>query len=149
MQTDKQLMIGGQALFKLGSTRHTEDTDYLIYDESVKTAFIHDRENNVDYCNAAANPLFKRVWQLEEANIGPLASPQALLELKLYAWVQHLVNGHGEKALHDEHDIKWLLLKYKELTESKAAVWHVTVGQAREINKFLVEARTEKEGMKQ
>lgn len=134
-------MIGGQALRQLGSTRWTEDTDYLVYDERVDEVFIHDRENNVDYCNAAKHPLFRKIWETQQGNEGPLASPQALLELKLFAWVNHLVNGFLKKAVADESDIKFLMLEFPQLVESKCTVWHVTTGQAGEIKKFLADFR--------
>ena len=37
-------LIGGQKLKELGSTRHTDDSDYIIFDSS-KDVFTHDAEN--------------------------------------------------------------------------------------------------------
>ena len=57
----KQLMIGGQALDSLGSSRHTEDVDYLVIVPGMPT-FIHDKEANTDYINAAGKDtnIFRR-----------------------------------------------------------------------------------------
>lgn len=94
----KQLMIGGQALVKLGSNRVTLDTDYLV-SIAGKPVFIFDKAANVDYINAAGgNKFFAEVWKMEEKNIGELASPTALLNLKAYSFVQHCLNGHWKKA---------------------------------------------------
>ena len=94
----KQLLIGGQALVKLGSSRTTLDTDYLISDAENGLAFMHDKENNIDYCNANGNKFFKEIWEMEENNNGEMASAQALLELKAYSFVQHCLNGFFKKA---------------------------------------------------
>lgn len=105
-------MIGGQALVALGSSRATHDTDYLVNDLSSKLAFSHDKAKNEDYCNANGNKFFAAVWKAEAKNIGPLASPQALLELKAYSLVQHCLAGHWSKADSDEFDIKFLCREF-------------------------------------
>jgi hypothetical protein len=89
----KKLMIGGAALVKLGSSRSTQDVDYLVCDKSTDDNFIHDKEKNIDYINANGHPFFEEIWQAEKNNIGEIASPQSLLELKAFAFVQLCLNG--------------------------------------------------------
>ena len=106
---EKQLMIGGYALRQLGSSRHTPYVDYLIHDSSSKLAFLFDQTTGTNYCNANGNPFFAAVWEYETKNIGPLASPQALLELKAYAFVQHGITDNWIKLNDAEFDIKFLV----------------------------------------
>ena len=90
----KQLLIGGQALRNLGHDRHTDDIDYLVYEEG-KPMFT--TSEKTDYINAASNDFFKAVWKME-ADSTEQASPQALSELKAYAFVQHCQNFNFAKA---------------------------------------------------
>lgn len=112
MATSKKLMIGGAALVALGSSRQTSDTDYLVNDSSTKQAFIHNKTANEDLCNANGHKFFTEIWKMEAKNIGPLASPKALLELKAFAFVQHCFNGHFQKADNDEFDMKFLVRQF-------------------------------------
>ena len=140
METTKQLMIGGQALVQLGSNRHTVDTDYLVNDKSSKLAFLHDKAANVDYCNANGNKFFAAIWKAESKNIGPLASPQALLELKAYSFVQHCLNGNWTKADDAEFDMKFLVRQYN-LTGVKIVNKYVSEGELSEINRVIASVR--------
>ena len=133
-------MIGGTALTKLGSTRQTADVDYLINDTINKSAFSHDKANNIDYCNAAGNEFFAEVWKMEEKNSGELASPQALLELKAYAFVQHCQNGFWKKADDCEYDMKFLCREFN-LTGVKIVSKHVSAGELSEIVKVINSVR--------
>jgi len=103
----KKILVGGQALRNLGSNRHTEDQDYLIFDEKSDKIFIKDEENNIDYLNASAFEFFNEIYKIEEKN--EQASPNSLLELKCYALVQHLLNGNWRKATDCEFDIAFLV----------------------------------------
>lgn len=136
IKSEKQLMIGGQALVKLGSNRSTLDTDYLINDLTNNNAFIHDKVENRDYCNAAANKFFAEIWKMEAKNIGELASPQALLELKAYSFVQHCLNGHFRKADDAEFDIKFLVRNFN-LTIIKIANKYISTGELSEVEKII------------
>jgi len=78
------ILVGGRALVDLGSSRSTEDTDYLV-NLPGQPMFVNDKENNVDYLNAAGSSFFMEIFQAEEGN--KVASPQALLELKAYALI--------------------------------------------------------------
>jgi len=107
MKTETKILIGGQALRILGSTRATNDIDYLINIDS-KEAFLH--EENVDYLNAKRNKFFAEIFKAEKGN--QIASPQSLLELKAYAFVQHLQNYNFQKADDAEYDMKFLVRKF-------------------------------------
>jgi len=140
MNTQKQLMIGGTALNKLGSTRQTNDVDYLICDKDSNLAFMHDKEKNIDYCNANGNKFFADVWKMEEKNNGEIASPQALLELKAYAFVQHCQNGFWKKADSCEFDIKFLVREFN-LNGVKLVNKYTSAGELSEINKVIKSVR--------
>lgn len=133
-------MIGGQALVKLGSTRQTKDTDYLINDKSSKLPFVHDKEKNIDYCNANGNKFFSEVWKMEKNNNGEIASPQALLELKAYSLVQHCLNGFYKKADESEFDMKFLVREFN-LTTVSIVNKYVTTGELSEIEKVIKSVR--------
>lgn len=133
---EKQLMIGGNALVALGSSRKTLDTDYLVNNTASKLPFLHDTQNNVDYINANGHKFFAEVWKMEKNNIGPLASPQALLELKAFAYVQNCVNRYFQKANNDEYDMQFLVRNFR-LTGVKIVSKYVTEGQLSEINKVI------------
>jgi hypothetical protein len=136
----KQLMIGGQALVQLGSSRTTNDTDYLVNDTTSKLAFTHDKEANVDYCNANGNAFFAAIWKSEEKNIGPLASPQALLELKAYSLVQHCINRSWGKADDAEYDMKFLVRAFG-LKGVSIVKKHITAGELSEVEKVINSVR--------
>lgn len=136
----KQLMIGGQALVKLGSSRMTVDTDYLINDNTSKVAFIHDKGKNIDYCNANGNKFFADIWKMEKNNNGEIATPQALLELKAYSFVQHCLNGHFKKADEAEFDIKFLVREFN-LTNIKIANKYMSEGELSEVDKIIGSVR--------
>jgi len=136
----KQLMIGGQALLKLGSSRQTVDTDYLVNNKENKMAFFHDIKNNIDYCNANGNKFFSEIWKMEAKNIGEIASPQALLELKAYSFVQHCLNGFYQKADDAEFDIKFLVRNFN-LSGIKIANKYMSEGELSEVNKVINSVR--------
>ena len=137
----KQLMIGGQALVKLGSNRTTLDTDYIINDTTSNLSFIHDTEKNIDYINANGNKFFSEIWGMEKNNNGEIASAQALLELKAYSLVQHCQNGFFKKADEAEFDIKFLVRSFN-LTSVKIVKRYITVGELSEIEKIIASVRS-------
>lgn len=132
----KKLLIGGQALVKLGSSRTTNDTDYLVFDSSNTTPFSHDKTNNIDYCNANGSEFFAAIWEMEKENNGEIATPQSLLELKAYAFVQHCVNGFWQKADDCEFDMKFLCRNFN-LSQVNIASRFITPAQLKEVNKVL------------
>lgn len=131
LKLKEMILIGGQALRNLGSDRHTEDTDYLINDKSDSRAFI--TSESVDYCNAAGNKFFKEIWEMEKGN--EQASPQALFELKAYAFVQHCQNFNFAKADACEYDMKFLARSFdvKPVKVKK----YISLGELSEITKIL------------
>ena len=136
----KQLLIGGQALVKLGSSRSTLDTDYLTFIEGNENAFVFDKEKNTDYVNANGNKFFAEIWAMEANNISEIASPQALLELKAYSFVQHCLNGFWQKADDAEYDIKFLVRTFN-LSGLKVANKYLAKGEMEEINKVIKSVR--------
>jgi hypothetical protein len=133
MQT-KGILIGGQALVTLGSSRSTSDTDYLINDTTSPKPFIHDIENNIDYINANGNKFFAQIYANEAGK--EIASPQSLLELKAYSFVQHCINRNFQKADDAEYDMKFLVRKFS-LKGVKIVNKFVTIGELSEINKVI------------
>lgn len=131
------ILIGGQALVKLGSSRSTNDTDYLINDTTNPKSFIHDIENNIDYINANGNKFFAQIYANEAGK--EIASPQSLLELKAYSFVQHCQNGNWNKVNNDEHDMKFLIINYG-LTSVKIANKFISSGELFEVNKVIKSA---------
>ncbi|QKG59119.1 hypothetical protein GKZ68_20775 (plasmid) [Hymenobacter sp. BRD128] len=131
-----RLLIGGQALVALGSTRITNDTDYLVSDLSSPADFLHDEAANVDYINANGHQFFAAVWKAEAGNRSGVATPQSLLELKAFSFVQHCLNRKFQKADDAEFDIKFLVRTFG-LTSVKLVAKFVTAGQLSEIKKVI------------
>jgi hypothetical protein len=132
MQT--KILIGGQALRNLGSDRHTDDVDYLINDTTSVKAFIHDTENNIDYINANGNKFFAQIFAIEAGN--ETATPQSLLELKAYSFVQHCQNFNWAKVDSAEYDMKFLVRKFN-LKGVKIANKFMTAGELSEVQKVI------------
>ena len=127
-----QILIGGQALRNLGSDRHTDDVDYLVFDESSTQAFITSAD--VDYLNANGNKFFAEIFESEKGN--EQATPQSLFELKCYAFVQHCQNFKWAKVDSTEYDIKFLVRNF-DIKTSKIAKKYMTVGEYSEIMKII------------
>ena len=130
-------LIGGSALVALGSSRSTEDTDYLV-NEVGKSMFFHDVENNIDYCNAAGSKFFAEIWNIEKDN--EIATPQSLLELKAYAFVQHCQNFNFKKADDCEYDIKFLV-RHFNLTGCKIVTKYISQVEYSEVLKIIKSVR--------
>lgn len=131
METLNKILIGGQALRNLGSDRYTNDVDYLINDISTKEAFIC--SESVDYLNANGNRLFAEIFEIEKGN--EIATPQSLLELKCYAFVQHCQNFNFAKADSCEYDIKFLVRKFNCVP--KIVKKYISLGEFQEIEKII------------
>ena len=141
---EKQLMIGGQALRQLGSTRFTADTDYLVCVKN-GSLFFHDTQNNVDYINAGAQnqkgananaaKFFAEIWKMEKQNKTNIASVQAIAELKSYSLIQNCLNFDFKKADEAEFDLKFL--KSLGATLPMVCKKYVTEGQFLEIEKIF------------
>ena len=128
----EKILIGGKALNILGSSRHTSDTDYLIFDEN-KELFAADEQKNIDYINAAKSEFFKEIWEMEKGK--EIASAKALLELKAYSLVQHCQNGNFEKADDAEYDIKFLIRKFS--VEISVVSKYLSSSEMKEIQKIV------------
>jgi hypothetical protein len=134
---EKQLLIGGYGLHKLGSSRGSKEIEYLVHDQSNNAFFIHDGKN---YYNANGSQFFAEVWKMEENNIGEIASPQALLELVAYTFVQHCSNHFFQKADEAEFDIKFLVRSFN-LEDLKIVTKYITAAQHKEIKKIIKSVR--------
>ncbi len=128
----EKILIGGRAMIALGSSRNTLDIDYLVNDNEEEKMFI--KADGEDYCNAAGFDLFKEIYEIEKGQI--IASPQSLLELKAFAFVQHCRNGHWQKADDCEYDMKFLVRKFN-LSEIKIAKKYLDEGAMLEINNII------------
>ena len=134
----KKLLIGGAALQALGSSRATQDVDYLVHDAASDELFI--KTGGGELVNAAAHPFFGAVWLMESGNLGPIASPQALLELKAFALVQHCRHGFWQKADDCEYDIRFLVRQFG-VSEVRLVVEHIDAGEMSEVKKIIKSVR--------
>lgn len=134
MNYKEQILIGGQALIKLGSSRSTDDTDYLVNDNETKHMFIHDKDQNIDYVNANGHKFFAQIFDKETGN--EIASPESLLELKAFSFVQHCQNFNFQKADDCEYDMKFLVRKFN-LKAPQIVRGHVSDGEYSEIMKVV------------
>lgn len=132
MNTTSKILIGGQALKNLGSSRNTNDVDYLINDTTSKSAFLH--EENIDYLNANGNKFFAEIFKIEAGN--EQATPQSLLELKAYAFVQHCQNFNFQKADDCEYDMKFLVRSFG-LKGVKIVNKYFSSAELNEVNKVI------------
>jgi len=130
--TQNKILIGGQALRELGSDRYTNDIDYLVNDSKNTNAFITSEE--VDLINANGNKFFAEIFKLEEGN--EIATPQSLLELKAYSFVQHCQNFNWTKVDSTEYDIKFLVRKFN-LNSIKIANKYMSSGELSEVQKLI------------
>jgi hypothetical protein len=131
-----KLLIGGQALRNLGSSRHTNDVDFLINSKFLPT-FSNDAAKNIDYINGGGgNDFFAAICKMEKNNITDTASVQALLELKAYAWIQHYQNGKFQKADDCVYDMRFLVRKF-ELKNVPVCKKHVSAYEFSEIMKII------------
>ena len=125
-----KILVGGQALRNLGSDRHTNDVDYLVNDLSTTAAFITGSE---DLLNANGNKFFAEIFAIENGN--EQATPQSLLELKAYAFVQHCQNFNFAKADSCEYDIKFLVRNFD--VTPKIVKKYITSGELSEVIKII------------
>ena len=137
-----KLLIGGQALLKLGSSRSTNDTDFLIDDKTSQETFIFDRENNIDYVNTNGHKFFAEIAKMEAKNKTGIASPKALLELKAFSLVQHCINRNWNKANDAEFDMKFLVINFGlKVSDLKIVKKYITLGQYNECVRVIESAK--------
>ena len=122
-------LIGGQRMRELGSSRHTDDLDYLVYDESDARLFINSDEQ--DFINCANHPFYQAIWNLGEIDA------QAMLEMAAFTFVQHCMNGNWDKADTKEYDIKHLVRVIGRDAKVSLVVNYITKGQETEIERII------------
>jgi len=125
------ILVGGAALVSLGSSRSTNDTDYLV-NLPGQPMFIN--TDAVDYINAAESSFFMSIYKTEEGN--EIASPEALLELKAYALIQHCQNCNWQKADDAEYDIKFLVRKFNVKSLSRLEKY-ISTSELKEVQKII------------
>ena len=128
METEKRL-VGGQKMREMGSTRHTDDLDYLVYDESDSRLFINSDEQ--DFINCANHKFYEAIW-----NLGTVDA-QAMLEMAAFTFVQHCMNGNFVKADSKEFDIKHLARLIGKDAKIKIANEFITAGQEQEVKRII------------
>jgi hypothetical protein len=133
--SDTKILIGGQALRALGSSRHTKDTDYLV---SVPGAPLFTNADGIDYINAAATEPGADFYAAVLASLdgAEVATPQALAEMKAFALAQHCRNGHFAKADDAEFDITFLAREHG-VTGCPIAERHLDAGAIAEIRRIF------------
>ena len=126
-------LIGGQRMRELGSSRHTDDLDYLVYDESDARLFIN--SDSQDFINAANHPFYQEIWALGTVDA------QAMLEMTAFTFVQHCMNGNFDKADTKEYDIKHLVRIIGENASVELVVKYITKGQENEVRNIIASVK--------
>ena len=126
-------MIGGQKLRDLGSSRYTDDVDYLIFDSSDSRLFIHDSDD--DIVNAANHPFYSEIWNMD-LNSNEV-SVEALFEMLVFTFVQHCKNMNFDKADTKEFDIKFLARTMNGVCNFDIAKKYIEAGEITEVEKII------------
>ena len=121
-------LIGGQKLREMGSSRYTDDLDYMIYDESDSRLFV--KEESGDLINAANHPFYSEIWKKG-------ISEQTMLEMAAFTFVQHCMNGYWDKADTKEFDIKFLVRLIGQDAKVEIVRKYITIGQEEEVNRII------------
>ena len=132
MEMEKRL-VGGQKMREMGSTRHTDDLDYLVYDESDSRLFINSESQ--DFINCANHKFYEAIW-----NLGTVDA-QAMLEMAAFTFVQHCMNGNFDKADTKEYDIKFLARLIGKDAKIKIANEFITAGQEQEVKRIITSVK--------
>ena len=132
MEMEKRL-VGGQKMREMGSTRHTDDLDYLVYDESDSRLFINSESQ--DFINCANHKFYEAIW-----NLGTVDA-QAMLEMAAFTFVQHCMNGNFVKADSKEFDIKHLARLIGKDAKIKIANEFITAGQEQEVKRIITSVK--------
>jgi hypothetical protein len=132
MEMEKRL-VGGQKMREMGSTRHTDDLDYLVYDESDSRLFINSESQ--DFINCANHKFYEAIWNLGEI------TAQAMLEMAAFTFVQHCMNGNFVKADSKEFDIKHLARLIGKDAKIEIANEFITAGQEQEVKNIITSVK--------
>jgi len=126
-------LVGGQKLRDLGSSRHTDDVDYLIFDSSNTDLFVNSVEE--DLINCANHAFYTEIW-----NAGEITA-ELLLEMSAFTFVQHCLNMNFDKADTKEFDIKFLTRLLEGKVELKIVNKYVNVNELAEVSKIIESVR--------
>ena len=126
-------LVGGQKLRDLGSSRYTDDVDFLIFDKSSTELFINSKEE--DLINCANHPFYTEIWNAGEV------TPALLLEMSAFTFVQHCLNMNFDKADTKEFDIKFLVRLLEGKVNLKIVNKYVSVGELSEVSKIIESVR--------
>lgn len=126
-------LVGGQKLRALGSSRYTDDVDYLIFDGSNTELFICSETE--DLINCANSSFYSEIWNAGEV------TAELLLEMSAYTFVQHCLNMNFDKADTKEFDIKFLVRLLEGKVEFKIVNKYITVGEMAEVSKIIESVR--------
>lgn len=124
-------MVGGKAMNFYGSNRLTSDVDYLVWEPGKELFYTHEEG---DIINASAHPFLTVIWDAEQGN--QIVSPQSLLELKAFAFINHCQIGAFRKSYDDEYDIKFLVDKF-DLIDIPVLKGFVDPGEYGEVKKII------------
>jgi len=126
-------LVGGQKLRDLGSSRYTDDVDYLIFDSTNTELFIcSDKE---DLINCANSDFYSEIWKAGEV------TAELLLEMASFTFVQHCLNMNFDKADTKEFDIKFLTRILEGKAELKIVNKYVNVNELAEVSKIIESVR--------
>lgn len=134
MNYENKILIGGQALKSLGSPRHTDDADYLVFDENKFDLFVFDEENNIDYMNGNSSNFFEEIYNKEKNN--EVASVQSLFDLKAFSLLSHIRNFNKNKINDTVFDLNFLKINFG-VDSLKTLKKYITPTEAEEIFNFI------------
>lgn len=129
------ILIGGQALRELGSSRYTNDTDYLIFDEDNYNQFIFDTENNIDYMNGNGSNFAEAIYNKEKNN--KTATPQSLFELKAFSLLSHLRNFNKDKINSTIFDMNFLTNNFEININCPVLSKYISLAELNEIKSVI------------
>jgi len=122
-------LVGGQALRDLGSSRHTDDVDFLFFDASSADLFINSEKE--DLVNCANHPFYNEIWEAGKM------TPQLLLEMAAFTFVQHCLNMNFDKADTKEFDIKFLVRLIGKSAKLNIVNKYISNGELNEVQKVI------------
>jgi len=109
---DRKVLVGGVALMLLGSSMHPRNVEYLV---KIGPKAI-DEFQFFTYYNANANAFFNELWEMEKRK--KIASPQTLLELRAFNYVNLPVDCDWHIKHNLEFDISFLAGPYNRFNLS-------------------------------
>ena len=129
-----KILIGDKAMSILGTTRLSESSCYLVLEGNFIEDILRDEQTGSIYVNALGNAFYEEIYRSEKNNL--IASPQAMLNLRAYDYIQYLNGKEFEKAAQADYDIRFLIIRYK-LQDINIAKKHLSKLQLQEIENLL------------